>query len=257
MKVLLGCDPEFFIMKDGVVVPAYLSNVTGSKETPQKLSVGAVQIDGMALEFNINPANTLEEWRYNIKTTMKEIEEMISLDCFEIAKCVTNKFSYDTMRQTPSKYKELGCNPDYHACVSEYYMRAVPDWLRQSSRHCGGHIHIGWTQDKDINDQSHILDCQLISTILCDVFNRSKTKGFSGNRRQFYGENCVIRVKPYGMEYRSPDNSWIFYDDSIDDVYNKIMKVFEYLSTHDKINITNSYDFYENILPLIVEYVNS
>jgi len=55
MKILVGCDPELFVKKDGVLVSAH-GLVQGSKEHPFRVSKGAVQVDGMALEFNIDPA---------------------------------------------------------------------------------------------------------------------------------------------------------------------------------------------------------
>ena len=258
MSILLGCDPEFFITnRRGTIVPAYLSGITGTKECPQKLSVGAVQVDGMALEFNINPASTLEEWKYNIKTTIKEIEDMIEDKGFSISTEVSNTFSQITFNKTPEIYRELGCSPDFFASIGSYEVRSVPDYIKFSKkRSCGGHIHIGWTQNEDVNDLSHIQDCQLISTLLSKILLVPTIEGMTW-RRDHYGAENVIRVKPYGMEFRSPDNSWIFYETSMERVYNVINKLFEYLNRYPKIDITNTDSEFEDVIDEIYNYVHS
>ena len=51
-KILVGCDPEIFVKQAGVFKSAH-GLVVGDKKDPQKVNKGAVQVDGMALEFNI------------------------------------------------------------------------------------------------------------------------------------------------------------------------------------------------------------
>lgn len=55
MSYLVGADPELFVSKAGVILSAF-GLVGGTKKVPQKVERGAVQVDGMALEFNIDPA---------------------------------------------------------------------------------------------------------------------------------------------------------------------------------------------------------
>ena len=59
-KILVGCDPEVFVAQGGVFKSAY-NLIKGDKKNPQKIRSGAVQVDGMALEFNIDPAATENE----------------------------------------------------------------------------------------------------------------------------------------------------------------------------------------------------
>ena len=54
-KILVGCDPEVFVKQNGVFKSAF-GLIKGDKKNPQKIRNGAVQVDGMALEFNIDPA---------------------------------------------------------------------------------------------------------------------------------------------------------------------------------------------------------
>ena len=52
MNILIGADPELFVKKDGVVVSGH-DLIQGTKADPFPVQDGAVQVDGMALEFNI------------------------------------------------------------------------------------------------------------------------------------------------------------------------------------------------------------
>ena len=57
-NILIGCDPEVFVKQNGVFRSAH-GLIRGDKKNPQKIRSGAVQVDGMALEFNIDPARTI------------------------------------------------------------------------------------------------------------------------------------------------------------------------------------------------------
>jgi len=54
-QILVGCDPEYFVKKNGIFQSAH-GLIMGDKKNPQKVRNGAVQVDGMAVEFNIDPA---------------------------------------------------------------------------------------------------------------------------------------------------------------------------------------------------------
>ena len=55
MNILIGADPELFVMKNGKFHSAD-DLIPGSKDEPYPVENGAVKVDGMALEFNIRPA---------------------------------------------------------------------------------------------------------------------------------------------------------------------------------------------------------
>ena len=57
-QILVGCDPEVFVAKGGKFISAH-GMIPGTKKAPHKVERGAVQVDGMALEFNIDPAASL------------------------------------------------------------------------------------------------------------------------------------------------------------------------------------------------------
>ena len=73
---LIGADPEFFVKKAGKVVSAH-NLVPGTKESPFPVKNGAVQVDGMALEFNINPAETFAAFESSLDSVLEQIIRMV------------------------------------------------------------------------------------------------------------------------------------------------------------------------------------
>lgn len=230
-RITLGCDPEFFV-KDKELdkfVPAYLTGITGTKENPQELEHGgAVQVDGMALEFNIRPADNANDFSSNIYNTIKDIRKQVDRKYQFVFKPFV-KFDKDIFENTPSKYKELGCDPDYDRNGNE---KTPPEGSNLLPvRAAGGHIHIGFCKDMDIKDPRYLEDCKMIANIL----GRYITFNFRGednwNRKRYYGSGISYRPKPYGIEIRTPSNNWVGWSkankailfNSIKNVMNKII----------------------------------
>ncbi len=57
MTMLIGADPEVFLKVGKKNISSH-GLINGDKKNPLKVDKGAVQIDGTALEFNIDPAST-------------------------------------------------------------------------------------------------------------------------------------------------------------------------------------------------------
>ena len=67
MEILVGCDPEVFVKKNNQFVSAH-GLIRGDKKNPFPVKDGAVQVDGMALEFNINPAHSENEFVFSVQS---------------------------------------------------------------------------------------------------------------------------------------------------------------------------------------------
>ena len=76
MNITVGADPEVFPKVNGEFVSGF-GMVQGTKEDPQRVEKGAVQVDGMALEFNIDPAASEQEFLHNIDTVMSELKKLV------------------------------------------------------------------------------------------------------------------------------------------------------------------------------------
>ena len=200
----LGADPEFFVSKAGKPVSAH-GLIPGDKKNPFKVKGGAVQVDGMALEFNIDPAKNFKEFKGNMDGVMKTIMQMVP--DYEQYDSPVAEFGFDYIESQPLEAKELGCEPDYNAYTGEVNPR--PD-AATPFRTASGHIHIGWTNGVDPHDPGHFMACRKLSRAL-DLFLGvpSLLWDTDTRRRELYGKAGAFRPKSYGMEYRTLSNKWL------------------------------------------------
>lgn len=204
-KILIGADPEFWVVKDGKPVSAY-GLVDGTKEKPQPLTHGAVQVDGMALEVNINPAETWREFRRNLVSVMSEVRALIP-DEYDFSFEPVANFGKDYIQSQPEEAKELGCQPDFCAYTGE--ANDTPD-ADKGFRTAAGHFHIGWCEGVDVELPAHIEACRTITReldatlgVLTQLWDTDRT------RQELYGKRGAFRSKPYGVEYRVPSCAWL------------------------------------------------
>lgn len=218
---LFGCDPELFLQDaDGKYVSAE-GIIPGTKAEPHKVKGGAVQVDGMAAEFNIDPVNNYNDWNNNIALVMTQLAEMLPKG-ITLSAVPAVVFDEDIYNKAPSKAKELGCMPDFDAWTGE--VNAPPKSLENPFlRTASGHIHIGWTEDADMGDPQHILNCRdLVKQLDWFLGGWSLTKDKDNRRRELYGKAGACRYKDYGVEYRVLSNFWIFELSMRKEVWNRL-----------------------------------
>lgn len=205
-NLLIGLDPELWVAKDGKIVSAY-GLIGGTKEEPIRVKQGAVQVDGLALEFNIDPARNKEEFISNIDTVMGILKEMVP--GYELVIQPVAHFGMEYIDAQPEKAKELGCSPDYDAWKMDVNPR--PDGKRPF-RTAAGHIHFGFVEENDapIDQQGYIEYCSNIVREL-DFYLALPSLFYDNDvqRRELYGKAGAFRPKTYGFEYRTLSNMWL------------------------------------------------
>lgn len=204
-EFLIGADPEFFVKKNGQLISAY-GLIPGTKSEPYKVNGGAVQVDGMALEININPANNFEDFNNNINSVLASLQDMIGPE-YEFDFSPVAEFGQGFIDAQPPEAKELGCDPDYNAWTNNENPKPNGDL---GIRTASGHIHVGWTKDQVIEDPDHIEACQMVTKQL-DTIVAPLCRVWDGDMRRatMYGKIGSYRPKSYGVEYRTPSNVWI------------------------------------------------
>lgn len=210
MKLTFGADPELFVMEGDDPFSAY-GMVPGTKEEPHPVEAGAVQVDGMALEFNIDPASTYREFNMNINTVLRQLKAMIPKDK-KISKASVVEFSPEIMEVSPKEATNLGCDPDFNAWkAGELNPRPQPPRRRPGFRTASGHIHIGWTENQDVHSTNHLNACiRAIRQLDFRLGIPSVTwDPRSSERRKLYGQAGAFRPKPFGVEYRVLSNFWV------------------------------------------------
>lgn len=208
MSYLVGCDPEVFVFNDetGKFVNAH-GMIPGTKVEPFKVKQGAVQVDGMALEFNIDPAATSEEFIDNIVTVYQQLQGMIPKG-HRLVAVPTAHFDQEVFDNSPPEALELGCEPDYNAYNGRENPR--PNAQGRMFRTASGHVHIGWTSGVEVTDRGHIEDCRVVVKQLDHALGWQATRfDLDNERRLLYGKAGAFRPKSYGVEYRTLSNQWI------------------------------------------------
>lgn len=232
MTYLIGADPELFVVNndDGVFVNGH-GLIPGTKEEPFKVQNGAFQVDGMALEFNIDPAATRAEFIHNVVSVRDQLNAAIAAKNLRVINASVARFSPDYMKAQPEESLRLGCEPDYNAWTQR--VNEPPEATRPM-RTAAGHVHIGWGDGFDPMSFEHYAKCCAVvrhldnlvglGTVLLD---RETT------RREMYGRAGAFRPKPYGVEWRVPSNFWVGTERSIGWMYDSVIRAMELFDAED------------------------
>jgi hypothetical protein len=227
MDILIGADPELFV-KD--VAGRNISGhdmIPGNKRRPHPVKKGAVQVDGTALEFNIVPAKTEEEFVENIRTVLGQLKGMIPAG-HTLALEAVAKYEEEYFRNLPDAVKAMGCDPDFDAYTG---VEIAHKGVDRPMRTAAGHIHIGWTKDEDPFTAKHYQSCRTLTKEL-DIWLGLPSVIFdqeSNDRRSMYGKAGSFRPKPYGCEYRVLSNKWLQSDEMTKWAFAQTKRAFEYL----------------------------
>lgn len=222
----IGADPEIFMGKDGKFVSAH-DKIPGDKYNPFFVEKGAVQVDGMALEFNINPATTFAEFEGNLDTVQKILKDMIGDYDFLTDSSVT--FDEDFLKNIPNRNVQLGCSADYNGWTLEEF--PSPN-AAKNMRTAGGHIHIGGFKSDEPYHPDHFNVAARLARMLDETLGvYSILWDKDDQRREMYGKAGSFRPKHYGMEYRTLSNKWIFNKKIMKFVYDGAMEAIEKVFT--------------------------
>lgn len=205
LNITIGCDPELFVTKDGKFRSAW-GLIPGTKEKPHQVNNGAVQVDGCALEFNIDPVDNADDFVKNVNSVMAQMKDMVP--DYDFAIVPSCRFNGNHFRALPDEAKELGCTPDFNAYTMQENEK--PD-NKTTMRTASGHIHIGFCDpvDDPFNDD-HMTRCATLVKQL-DSYLGLPSVLFDKDvaRRKMYGAAGCFRPKPYGVEYRVLSNAWL------------------------------------------------
>jgi hypothetical protein len=222
--LLIGADPEVFVKnKDGMVSAHDFK--CGTKKKPQKTKNGAIQVDGMALEFNTKPTDDSVAFVTNIRALLEDLDVIVkkrSPDLSVVA-VPTAHFEPDYIFKLPQKALDLGCEPDFNA----YTMKTNPRPNGMVPFRTGsGHVHLGWGEFE--NTKEHFANCCSLAKQLDYYLGVPSLKWDTDqDRRKLYGKAGTFRPKKYGMEYRVLSNAWLNSEETMKFVFNETKRAFE------------------------------
>src|SRR3990167_4495040 len=138
LQILVGADPEVFLTRtaDKKLVSAH-DLLPGTKELPYLVPYGAVQVDGVAAEFNIKPAEDSQKFAFYIESVMSQLRSMTPDHQLRIEAAV--EFPEDYFMSVPASARVLGCNPDWNAWTES--INPAPDGNSTCMRPASGHLH--------------------------------------------------------------------------------------------------------------------
>jgi len=214
MTFSIGADPEVFTGVNGKFVSGH-DLIPGTKRKPYKVDQGAVQVDGMALEYNIQPCVTKDEFIFRIKHVLNQMQGMIKGR--EVLPVTSVKYTPQDVAHVPPTNRELGCSVDFNAYTR--MPNPSPD-SKKLMRTAGGHVHIGGFYTKQVYKKDHFATCIELTKLMDKYVGVPSLEwDHDTERRQMYGQAGCFRPCKYGVEYRSLSNLWIFSDDLISTVY--------------------------------------
>lgn len=242
VTVGVDCEMALWHTNLGQYIPATSFNTPGQKgeyvdiEYGDKV-VGTYHRDNITVEFQSIPASTAGELYHNlcmpVKGLTQHYREFIGAELHHAA-CV--HYDDPEMLMVPEA-QEMGCEPDYCAYSGEEVKGPTAESLGPW-RVCSGHIHIGHSALVNASFEDKCAFIRLLD-YLVGVWAMPTGSANSWRRRFFYGQAGRFRVKPYGVEYRTPDSYWL--DHVTDDVWDMVMMAFELWITY------RDYEFMEGM----------
>lgn len=247
----IGADPEVFMSAGGKFVSAH-DAIPGTKARPHVVNHGAVQVDGMALEFNIDPAKNYQEFQDNLDSVQATLKSMIG-DC-DFMTQASVEFDEVFEKSVPRSALTLGCSADYNGWTMDEMNKPNS---QAKMRTAGGHVHIGGFFADDPFEIEHYVKSARLSRILDYTLGVYSILWDSDDkRRSLYGQAGAFRPKRYGMEYRTLSNKWIFNKNVVQFVYDSVVEALqlsqdESFEPDDKVidiinNSDRSSDFFKN-----------
>lgn len=221
----IGADPEVFLInpKTGEFVSA-IGLVGGTKHIPlqiEGMKKGfTLQEDNVALEFGIPPATSSTTFVKHIHAIMEQgLNKVPELD-FSKLSCV--QFPKKELMHPAARI--FGCEPSFNAWTGKENEKPEAD--DPTLRSAGGHIHI----ETSLNPNTVGQACDLFLGIPSMLMDKQGMQ-----RRKLYGKAGDIRYKPYGLEYRSLSNFWIFDEKYIRWVWNGVRAVLKFVEEGNEV----------------------
>jgi hypothetical protein len=221
----IGADPEFMLKNyQGQLISA-IGKIGGDKWNPKPISeVGhAILEDNVSVEFNIPPSDNADAFVAHLSFVMQHLRGVADSHGLLFAEGVASASFPETELQTPEALV-FGCEPDFNAWTEQVNPKPKSD--DPNLRSCGGHVHIGTSLDP-------------IKVIrACDLFLGvpSVWMDSDSKRRELYGKAGAFRPKPYGVEYRTLSNFWIWSEKHMRWVYDQTNKALDFVEQGNEID---------------------
>ncbi len=225
----IGADPELFLKDNDGKLISVVGKIGGSKSNPFPIGEGcAIQEDNVAAEFCIPAASDVDSFVGSILYALSDIEGRAKNLGLTLANYKASH-SFDPDQLDTPQAQEFGCDPDYNAYTREVNPR--PKTKDKNLRSAGGHVHVGTKQNP-----FQVIQCLDVFLGLPSVLLDSDTE-----RRKLYGKAGCFRFKPYGVEYRTLSNFWIWDKSTIGWVYHNTQQALDFCENNSEFSDEQQY----------------
>ena len=215
----LGSDPEFFLVDREGKVQVSQGVVPGTKDRPKQLRYGAVHRDNVLCELNPLPATCEEEFSNNTLALMDEVTaRILRPKGLSLLTKASHEFEWEQLESKEAR--TFGCLRDEG--IWERMQSPIDHSMCGNARGAGGHIHLGIEGLTNSSLVTVISALDLLISVPLVLVDPDKI------RRKFYGQAGKFRVKPYGIEYRTPSNAWCTSDNLRRWVYRQVQRAVDY-----------------------------
>lgn len=231
-KFSMGSDPEFMLVdKDGKYRSA-IEVIHGTKKRPVTLKGGHLTFwDNVLAECCPKYGKTKEEVIENFRECFQGLASLVAP--LRLTPQASNTYPKEECKHPGAL--EFGCEPELNA----YEMRTIlpPDGATGSTfRSGGGHIHIGHLTGDEypLKDQTDVgkwwvaryMDWFVgLPSLVMDNDPTSQA------RRKLYGGAGNLRMKPYGIEYRTLSVFWLRSPELVSAIWDLTERCIDFVQT--------------------------
>lgn len=241
-QIKFATDAELFVRDSKTGLMTSVAGLLGADKYNKKIITDDVRIqeDNVLLEYDINPHTELEMFVRNIKSAMEISRKEAEALNFEVVDKVCSHIY--TQAELESFHKDafvFGCDPDFNALTGA--MNAKPQARDPGLRTAGAHVHIGYSDVRPISMKD-----QQVLGVMCDYVLGlpSLMLDTDSRRRELYGKAGSVRFKPYGLEYRTLSNFWVFEEVNQRFIWEQANKAFD-LMVGDYMSLIHEVDPHE------------
>lgn len=239
-NITLGADPEIFLQDAAKNLISAVGRIGGTKSRPKPLPIGAgfaVQEDNVAIEYNIPPSQSETDFVKNINKAMKYLLKKVGEQGLSFNHMSAASFPEEQLRAPAARV--FGCDPDFSAWYGGE-RNPPPSAPDPALRSAGGHVHVGAKFESKEDVHEFIKRCDLflaVPSVLMDPEGQL--------RRDLYGKPGAFRYKPFGCEYRTLSNFWIFKPERVSWVWKNTERAYfdRVVVDDDKEDIFNAINF--------------
>lgn len=224
-QIKFATDAELFVRDAKTGLLTSVAGLLGADKYNKRELTGDVRIqeDNVLFEYDINPHTEQEMFVRNIRDAMDLSRiEVAKLDFEVVDNVCSHIYSQAELESFHKDAFVFGCDPDFNALTGA--MNAKPQARNPGLRTAGAHVHIGYSDVRPISMQD-----QQVLGVMCDYFLGlpSLILDSDSRRRELYGKAGSVRFKPYGLEYRTLSNFWVFTEENQRFVWDQANKAFD------------------------------